>query len=134
MRYHKACIVQIDLHPFLQRDILQHRSRYGHVKRKIIHFIMKLYRNGYRHFVIHIVDPSDLWVAEIIYFLTIAFADSDLIYSIGLWLDEEDHYPWLDDSIYFSTEVFTNAKRVFWRSERWYDNYYKVERTYIGCR
>ncbi len=101
------------------------------MKRAVVDFILGLYARGYRHFVIYIKKPTDLWIAEIVYFASLSNAYLDLSYSIGLWIDMECAYPWMDRIEIFSTEVMKHDKRVFWRSKRWYDNYYRLERLYV---
>lgn len=134
MRYGLSCQLRIEFHPLLQKNVLRHRSSFGHVKKKVIRAIIDLYDEGYRHFVINIIQPTDLWVAEIIYFMTLSHRGSGICYSLGLWLDDEDAYVWLDKTSMFCDEVFRNAKRVFWRSQKWYDNYYEMKWIYIGLK
>lgn len=126
-----TCLLRIDFHPLLQADTLRYRSSGGYVKKTVLNFMKSLYAQGYRHFVIYINKPSDLWIAEMVYFLSLSNTDPGLSYSIGLWLDTECNYVWMDRSEIFNKEVIEHAKRVFWRSKRWYDNYYKLERLYI---
>ena len=131
MRHGVSCQLRIEFHPALQGNVMQHRSSYGYVKKKVMQTILDLYSKGYRHFIINIVQPTDLWIAEIVYFLAFSYHDSGICYSIGLWLDEEDAYAWLDKTSMFRAEVFQNAKKVFWRSEKWYDNNTKLQCIYI---
>ncbi|MEN6563553.1 MAG: hypothetical protein ABFD11_08410 [Christensenella sp.] len=127
----KTCLLRIDFHPLLQADSLRYRNSDGYVKKTVLDFILGLYARGYRHFVIYINKPSDLWIAEMVYFLSLSNTDLGLCYSIGLWLDTECNYVWMDRSEIFIKEVIEHAKRVFWRSKKWYDNYYRLERLYI---
>lgn len=127
----KTCLLRIDFHPLLQADSLRYRNSNGYVKKTVLDFILGLYVRGYRHFIIYINKPSDLWIAEMVYFLSFSNTDIELSYSIGLWLDTECNYVWMDRSEIFTKEVMEHAKRVFWRSIKWYDNYYKLERLYI---
>lgn len=127
----KTCLLRIDFHPLLQADSLRYRNSNGYVKKAVLDFILGLYARGYRHFVIYISKPSDLWIAEMVYFLSLSNTDPGLSYSIGLWLDIECNYAWMDQSEIINTEVMEHAKRVFWRSKRWYDNYYRLERLYV---
>lgn len=131
MRYGVSCQLRIEFNPALIRNVMQHRSSYGYVKKAVMRIILGLYHEGYRHFIINIVEPTDLWIAEIIYFLTYSYQGSDISYSLGLWLDDEDAYPWLDETLMFREEVFRTAKKVFWRSQKWYDNNYKLKWVYI---
>ena len=127
----KTCLLRIDFHPLLQADSLRYRNSNGYVKKTVLDFILGLYVRGYRHFIIYINKPSDLWIAEMVYFLSFSNTDIELSYSIGLWLDTECNYVWMDRSEIFTKEVMEHAKRVFWRSIKWYDNYYKLERLYV---
>lgn len=127
----KTCLLRIDFHPLLQADSLRYRNSNGYVKKTVLDFVLGLYVRGYRHFVIYINKPSDLWIAEMVYFLSLSNTDFGLSYSIGLWLDTECSYAWMEHSEIFTKEVMEHAKHVFWRSIKWYDNYYKLERLYI---
>ena len=127
----KTCLLRVDFHPLLQADSLRYRSNCGYVKRTVVDFILSLYARGYRHFVIYINKPSDLWIAEIVYFMSLSLQKQDMTYSIGLWIDREFAYPWMNQTDIFSTEVMKHAKRVIWRSKKWYDNYYRLERLYV---
>lgn len=128
---HKACVVWADFHPELQNNILQFRSSNGYVKKQIMRFIFGLLDEGYRHFIIFVERPSDLWIAEIIYFLKISYRNVGIIYSIGLWAYEEDSSLWLNDSPFFYQEILEKAYKVFWRKKKWYDNNYRFKRIYI---
>ncbi len=130
MRY-KTCLLRVDFHPLLQADSLRYRSSNGYVKRSVMRFILNLCERGYRHFVIYVTEPSDLWVAEIVYFISISKSEFDVTYSIGLWLDNENAYSWMNQTELFYDEILQHAKRVFWRSKKWYDNYYRLERLYV---
>jgi hypothetical protein len=132
MQHKKTCNLRIEFHPSHQKNIAQLRSSNGRIKRRTMHFILELYNEGYRHFVIYLLKPSDLWVAEIIYFLSISYRESELCYSIGLWLDDEDSYQWLNTTEMFRREVFQNARHVFLRSEKWYDNYCQLKYLYVN--
>ena len=127
----KTCLLRIDFHPLLQADSLRYRNSNGYVKKTVLDFLLGLYARGYRHFVIYISKPSDLWIAEMVYFLSLSSENSELNYSIGLWIDIECSYPWMDQTGIFSEEVMKHAIRVFWRSNKWYDSYYRLERLYI---
>lgn len=127
----KTCLLRIDFHPLLQANSLRYRSNNGYVKRTVIRFILDLCRRGYRHFVIYVTEPSDLWVAEIVYFISISASEFDITYSIGLWLDDENAYSWMNQPEVFLDEILKHARHVFWRSKKWYDNYYKLERLYV---
>lgn len=128
---HKACVVWVDFHPQLRNNIRQFRSSNNYVKKQITQFIFDLLDDGYRHFIIFIECPSDLWVAEIIYFLKLSSRNAGIIYSIGLWSYDEDPSLWLLDSPFFYREILENANKVFWRKKKWYDNNYRLKRIYI---
>ncbi len=127
----KTCLLRVDFHPLLQADSLRYRNNAGYVKQTVLDFVSDLYARGYRHFVIYINKPADLWVAEMVYFFKVSDINLELSYSIGLWVDMECAYPWMDQTEIFTTEVMKHAKRVFWRSKKWYDNYYRLERLYV---
>lgn len=127
----KTCLLRVDFHPLLQANTLRHRNSGGYVKKVVVDFILCRYAQGYRHFIIYIDKPSDLWIAEMVYFVSLSNLYLDLSYSIGLWIDTECAYPWMDRTELFSKEVMKHAKRVFWRSKKWYDNYYRLERLYV---
>jgi len=131
MRREKTCNLRIDFHPSMQHNIQQLRASNGTVKQCVMRFIMNLYYGGYRHFVIYLHEPSDLWIAEILYFLTISYKESRICYSIGILLDSEDPYLWLDDTFMFRDEIFRNAKKIFWRSVKWYDNDNELKYLYV---
>lgn len=92
----KDVLLRIDFHPLLQADSLRYRNNFGHVKRTVLNFILSLYVREYRHFDIYINKLSDLWVAEMVYFLSLSNINLDLSYSIGLWVDIEYAYSWMD--------------------------------------
>ena len=127
----KTCLLRVDFHPLLQADSLRYRNSNGYVKQTVLGFVLGLYDRGYHHFVIYINKPADLWIAEMVYFLTLSNDNIALSYSIGLWIDPEHAYPWMDQTEIFTSEVMKHAKRVFWRSKKWYDNYYSLERLYV---
>lgn len=129
--HRKACVVWVDFHPMLKDNVLQFRSSNGTVKKQVMRFLFRLYSEGYRHFIVYIEKHSDLWIAEIIYFFKLSCKDGEIVYSIGIWEEDESTYPWLQNTDIFYQEIFDNALRVFWRKENWYDNNYRFERTYI---
>lgn len=60
----KTCLLRIDFHPLLQADTLHYRSSGGYVKKTVLNFIKSLYAQGYRHFVIYINKPSDVFKTQ----------------------------------------------------------------------
>jgi hypothetical protein len=100
-------------------------------KQEILRFFEALVARGYRHFVLYIEQPSDVWVAE----LVLRFQEAsiaELVYSIGIWQYEQDPCEWIEELPFDWEAITSNAHRLFWRSKDWYDNGYRVERLYVS--
>lgn len=65
----RACRIQVDFDQPIQSNIHQYRSNKSHAKTMVLDFIAVLIDEGYRHFIIYIDLPTDLWIAEILYLL-----------------------------------------------------------------
>ena len=101
----------------------------------VINFICALIDEGYRHFVIFIEDPTDLWIAELLYFLIPSYKPLDITYALGLWTDEASmNYDWLENSACLVKEVLQAAKKIIWRQEGWYEPEYALNSLTITCR
>ena len=110
-------------------NLQQHRSNPTSVKLKVIDFIENLIADGYRHFIIYIEKPTDLWVAELLLFLIPTYRPLDIVYSIGLWIDEDGmEYAWLEEIYLIDQEIMKCARRIIWRRDEWYDVNYGVKR------
>ncbi|HAX39889.1 MAG TPA: hypothetical protein DCY10_03260, partial [Clostridiales bacterium] len=84
----KACIVRVDFHPRIACAISGYCMRCSDGKQEILRFFEALVARGYRHFVLYIEQPSDVWVAE----LVLRFQEAsiaELVYSIGIWQYEQ---------------------------------------------
>ena len=129
MRRLKACRLRVDFCWQVQMNLQQYRSNHTSVKLKVIGFIEKLISDGYRHFIIYIEKPTDLWVAELLLFLIPAYKHLDIVYSIGLWIDEDGmEYAWLEEACLVDQEIMRRARRIIWRRDEWYDVNYGLKR------
>lgn len=127
----KACIVRVDFHPRIACAISGYCMRCSEGKREILCFLKSLVARGYRHFVLYIEQPSDVWVAE----LVLRFQEAsiaELVYSIGIWQYEQDPCDWIEELPFDWEAITSNAHRLFWRNMNWYDSAYRVERLYVS--
>ena len=127
----KACMIYVDFHPRIAGVISRYCSRNSEGKHEIERFFRSLSARGYRHFVLHIEKPSDVWVAELLHDFQAA-CGLDLVYSIGIWQYEEDPCDWMEELPFDWNAIARDAYRVFWRSKDWYDPIYRVERLYVS--
>lgn len=130
----KACLVWVDFHPQLSGDLLHYCMREGDGKRLILLFLNRLVKRGYRHFILYIERPSDIWIAEMIYYFSLSCQEVDLKYSIGIWQYENNPCNWIEQLPFDWESIVNNAYRVFLRSDCWYDKYYRMEQLYIPIR
>ena len=129
MRRQKACRLRIDFCWQVQMNLQQYRSNHTFAKLKVIDFIENLVAAGYRHFIIYIEKPTDLWVAELLLFLIPTYKPLDIVYSIGLWVDEDGmEYAWLEEICLVDQEIMKCARRIIRRRDESYDVNYRVKR------
>lgn len=127
----KACMIRVDFHPCIANTISRYCMRCSEGKLEIIQFLQKLVENGYRHFILLVEQPSDVWIAELICYFQKSCA-LDLIYSIGIWQYEEDSCEWIEDLPFDWKTIAKNAYHVFPRRKDWYDPHYHMERLYVS--
>jgi len=128
----KACLICVDFHPCIAGAISRYCTRCSEGKREIERFLQSLVERGYRHVVLYIEKPSDVWIAELLCDYQMN-REPDLIYSIGVWQYEEDPCDWLEELPFDWNTIVKHAYRVFPRSKDWYDTRYRVERLYVSA-
>jgi hypothetical protein len=112
----------------ISTNIRQYRANRSYVKTMVLNFYGVLIDDGYRHFVIYIEYPTDLWVAELLYFLIPSYKPLNITYTLGLWTDEAGmNYDWMENSACFAKEVLQAAKKIVWRQEGWYEPEYTLK-------
>jgi hypothetical protein len=124
----KACRIQVEFDEHIHENIRQHRSNKSYAKTIVLNFIDTLIGEGYRHFIIYINWPTDLWIAELLFFMIPSYKPLNIAYTLGLWIDEDGmHYAWMENSACFAWEVLQAAKKIIWRQEEWYDLEYTLK-------
>ena len=58
----RACLVLVDVHPLLRNDLDALYKRDVTAKQVVLRFFKALLESGYRHFIVDLEQPSDLWV------------------------------------------------------------------------
>lgn len=127
----RACEVRIEFHPLIGNDISRLCKRDSAEKRKILRFFQSLIAHGYRHLILYIEQPADLWVAQLLSAYH-AKAETPFRYSIGVWQYEVNPCEWMEFSPCDWDTVLKNAHRVFWRKQEWYEGRYCAERCYVS--
>jgi RNA polymerase sigma factor (sigma-70 family) len=127
----KACVIRVDFHPSIACAISSYSVRCSDGKQEILRFLESLVVRGYRHFILYIEQPSDVWVADL--FLCFQKASEEaLVYSIGTWRYDQDPCEWIEELPFDWESITRNAHHMFWRSKDWYDNGYRAERLYVS--
>lgn len=127
----KACMIRVDFHPRIANAISRCSRQLCDEKREIQRFLASLIARGYRHFILYIEQPSDVWIAEILCNFQMT-SNFDLIYSIGIWQYDEDPCEWIEALPFDWATILRSAHRVFLRSKDWYDTRYRAERLYVS--
>ena len=123
-----TCRVKVVFDQYIHKDIRQYRANRSYAKAMVINFLDVLIDEGYRHFVIYIDDQTDLWIAELLYFLIPSYKPLDITYTLGLWTDEAElNYDWMEKSVCFVREVLQATKKIVWRQEGWYEPEYTLK-------
>ncbi|MBA4348008.1 MAG: hypothetical protein C0413_04060 [Clostridiales bacterium] len=127
-----ACRIQIDFHPVIANDIV-HWSRHDSAqKQQVLRFFRSLVLCGYRHLILSIEQPSDVWVAQVLCSFQLA-QNYVFHYSIGVWRYDENASNWIETLPYDWDAIAKNAYRVFLRSNEWYDERCYTERLYVSA-
>lgn len=124
-------MILVDFHPQIANRITQYCAHCGNGKREIQRFIASLVSRGYRHFIVHIEQPSDVWIADMLCYYRMNGIE-DMVYSIGIWQYETDPCEWIEQLPFDWKTITKNAHRVFWRNQNWYDSHYRAERLYVS--
>lgn len=127
----RACMIRVDFHPRIANSISGYCMRCSAGKQEILRFLESLVARGYRHFILHIEQPSDVWVADLLSRFQ-KTSKEVLVYSIGIWQYDQDPCEWIEELPFDWEAITSNAHRLFWRNKDWYDNGYRVERLYIS--
>ena len=127
-------MLRVDLHPLLAKTLPRYCRQEGEGKQQILRFINCLVERGYRHFILYIERPSDVWIAEVIAYYALSKRDSGIRYTIGVWRYDERPCDWIESLPFDWDFIVKNAYRVFLRSDYWYDKSYRMERIYIPIR
>ena len=101
------CMVRVILKSNEADNLCHHKRNLTKTKRYVLCFLQELYQFGYRHFVIYINDPTDFWLAEMLYFMHYCKKYADVVYSLYFLTedaDSSDFFKWLDDE-YFLNDV-----------------------------
>ena len=131
----RTCRIQVEFDRYIHKDIRQYRANRSYAKAVVINFFDVLIDEGYRQFVIYIDYPTDLWIAELLYFLIPSYKPLDITYTLGLWTDEaEMNYDWMENAVCFAKEVLQAAKKIVWRQEGWYEPEYTLKSLTITRR
>ena len=130
----RACILRVDFHPLLIKTLPHYCRQEGEGKQQILRFINHLVKRGYRHFILSIEQPSDVWIAEVVAYYALSNRDGGIRYTIGLWRYDERPCDWIESLPFDWDFIVKNAYRVFLRSDNWYDKSYRMERIYIPIR
>lgn len=124
----RTCRIQVEFDRYIHKNIRQYRSSKSYAKTLVINFFGVLIDEGYRHFVLYIDYPGDLWVAEILYFLIPSYKPLNITYSLGLWTEENcTHYTWMEYSGCLVREVLQTSKKIIWRQDGWYEPEYDLK-------
>jgi len=124
-------MIRVDFHPRIASAITRYCKRRSEGKQEILEFLYSLTARGYRHFILYIEQPSDVWIAQMLCSFQMS-SNFDLIYSIGIWRYDEDPCEWIEDLPFDRGMITKNASCVFLRSKDWYDARYRVERLYVS--
>lgn len=127
-----VCKLQIDFHPSIANDIVRWSRRNSAQKQRVMQFVQRLVLCGYRHFILPIEQPSDVWVAQLLCAYRIATKQT-VRYSLGIWRYGEDDCNWIETLPFDWDAITRNAQRVFLRSKDWYDARCKTERLYVSA-
>lgn len=127
----KACIIRVEFHPRIAGDLERLFKSDSAEKQAIVRFFQTLLKRRYRHLILHMEEPSDCWIAQMLYSFSIA-CDNAFVYSIGIWKYDATPCNWIEEQPIDWETVTNHAHRVFWRSEDWYDGRYRVERLYVS--
>ncbi len=127
----RACMIYVDFHPRIAGAISRYCSHCSEGKHAIERFFCSLTQHGYRHLILMIEQPSDVWIAELLCYFQMT-CPYDLIYSIGVWQYEEDPCNWMEELPFDWGTIVKHAHRVFRRRKDWYDARYHVERLYVS--
>ena len=127
-----ACLILVDFHPrifsnpygFLQRDSAG--------KQIVLCFIEALLAHGYRHFIVDIEKPSDIWVLQLLRGYQQA-KNVIFRYSVGIRAYEEANCDWIEETICDWDDLILHAHRVFYCKHGWYEGRYRTERLYVSA-
>ena len=122
----KSCRIRIELAKMDQQNLKQHRFSNCALKRRFIGIIYELLRKGYKHLVIDINCPTDYWLAELIYSISIVEKSMGVRYSIGLQSEENTSiYDWMFDEP-LCERILLSAYQVYYRKKEWYVRKYRT--------
>lgn len=127
-----ACMILVDFHPQISsnaRDLLR-RDTAG--KQAVLRFFNALLAEGYRHFIVDIDKPSDIWVLQLLRGYQQA-KDGIFAYSVGIRAYEEANCDWIEEADCDWGDLISQAQRVFCRRHAWYEGRYRTERLYISA-
>jgi len=126
-----ACKIFVDFHPSIANDIVRLSRQDFPQKQRILRFFESLAARGYRHLILPIEQPSDVWVAQLLCSFQ-AVTGASFRYSLGVWQYAEDCCDWIEDLPFDWETITRNAHRVFLRSKDWYDERCYTERLYVS--
>ena len=124
-------MVLIDVHPLLRNDLDALYKRDVAAKQVVLRFFRSLLDRGYRHFIVDLEQPSDLWVLHLLSGYQISTRNA-FSYSVGIRQYEEDACDWIETSPCDWNGILRRAKRVLTRRREWYEGRYCVERLYVS--
>lgn len=122
-----SCRVIIEWDVDICRNLSQHRNSYSTTKKRLISIISSLLREGYHHFIVDIDFPADYWLVELIYATSLAKKNENILYTIGLWSEEDmPVYDWLEYET-LSNTILLSAYRIYYRKEGWHERNYELK-------
>jgi RNA polymerase sigma-70 factor (ECF subfamily) len=126
-----VCRIQIDFHPSIANDIVHWSRRDSAQKQQVLRFIQTLVFCGYRHLILAIEQPSDVWVAQMLCSCQAALNDV-FSYTIGVWRYDEADSNWIEALPFDWDAITKRANCVKIRSQNWYEERCYTERLYVS--
>ena len=128
----RACLISIDFHPLLLQNQSLFCGRDSAGKQKVLRFFDALLARGYRHLIIDVEKPSDIWALQLLCDYQSATC-KPFRYSVGILAYDEAQCDWIEETACDWKTILKHANRVYCRRREWYEGRYCTERLYVSA-
>jgi RNA polymerase sigma-70 factor (ECF subfamily) len=121
----------VEFHPQIVNDFPNFCRRDSAQKQYILRYFQSLSARGFRHVLLNIEQPCDLWVAQLLLSAKTTCGDA-FHYTIGLWQYEANPCDWIETTPCDWESILKNAHRVIYRKFDWHEGRYCAQRLYVS--